>query len=125
MAKISKPKPIYEGVEKIGEGKGKNDILVDTDFIILSYARLEGNTEKGEKDFAVAKILTNDDKETTTTFSNIILRTLEETAKQVGVTPDPEDERIQVFQEPLDVTLKKIQSAENKGREYYTLENQE
>jgi len=122
MAGIVKLKPIYEGKDKIGEGKGKNDSLVGKTFKIISYAELDG--KEGEKPFVVA-LLEVKGKEVTTTFSNIILKTLQETAKTVGTTADEADDRVQVFNEALDVTLAKIESAENKGRTYYTLENAE
>jgi hypothetical protein len=121
MAKIVKQQAVYSEYERIGEGQGKNDILVGKNFKILSYAKIEGQNEK-DNPFCAALVETADGKKLSTTFSNIILKVLESTGQSVGVTQDPADPRINIFKEAIDVTLKKHVSEENKGRSYYTLE---
>jgi len=115
MKKITEAAPfvkVFDGTESI-----KKDQIVDKEIEIIAYSIKNGNDGK----FAVALIKV-DDKEYTTTFSEILIPRLETALENVGEDGSKGNESELYFTETIGATLKLKESLKNKNRTYWDLE---
>ena len=114
MKKISEAAPfekVFEGVESI-----KKDQLEGKEIEIEAYAILSGT----DGNFAVALVKV-DEKEYTTTFSEILIPRLEKALVNVGEA-EKGNANEHYFAESVGAKLVKKESEKNKNRSYWDLE---
>ena len=103
---------VFDGVESI-----KKDQIKDTDIEILAYSIKNGTDGK----FAVA-LIEVDEKQYTTTFSEILIPRLETALESVGEDGSKGNESEMYFTEAIGAKLVSKESLKNKNRNYWDLE---